>query len=305
MAFEDDMIEAGYFDEQEYLDSLLDEYEENYNRQKELEARYEEYDSLYDEERECERRERQQEREKEEQCVDEWKKCNPDLAIIWCQYFNAISHYASISQMDCMYSESPNELKELKKWLNERKRYEAERQKEDWSDYIPKLISLYQNELFQYYFPEDEKHIEMSIVSQQAQELRLLELYEPKLFQYVCSNYRLDPKFFEKFEVVTFWQVLHNREMDFEYWKDTYNEQYDFFAKQWIANNSWGIIGEWKKKHEADYIEWKNTNMELWEKYARNYKIREKNKIIKAKIKEFSQKPIKKHLLFMRKEKDG
>ena len=83
MAFEDDMIEAGYFDEQEYLDSLLDEYEENYNRQKELEARYEEYDSLYDEERECERRERQQEREKEEQCVDEWKKCNPDLAIIW------------------------------------------------------------------------------------------------------------------------------------------------------------------------------------------------------------------------------
>lgn len=284
MAFEDDMIEAGYSDEQEYLDSLIDEYEENCNRQTEC------YDPSYYEELKRERRERRYEREKEEQCVDEWKKCNPDLAIIWCQYFNAESHYASISQMDCIYRESPNELKELKKWLNERKRFEAERQKEDWNDYIPKLISLYQNELFEYYFPEDEKDILMSIVPQQAQELRLIESKEPKLFQHVSSNYRVDPKFFEKFEVVTFWQVLHNREIDLEYWKDTYNEQYDFFAKQWIANNSWGIIGEWTKKHEAEYIEWKNKNMELWGKYARNYEIREKNKIIKAKIKEFGKK---------------
>ena len=281
MAFEDDMIEAGYSDEQEYLDSLIDEYEENCNRQTEC------YDPSYYEELKRERRERRYEREKEEQCVDEWKKCNPDLAIIWCQYFNAESHYASISQMDCIYRESPNELKELKKWLNERKRFEAERQKKDRSDYIPKLFSLYQNELFEYYFPEDEKHIKMSIVSRQAQELRLIELYEPTLFQYVSSNYRIEPKFFEKVEVAIFLQVLNNREMDLEYWKDTNNEQYDFFAKQWIANNSWGIIEEWKKKHEAGYIEWKNKNMELWEKYAKNYEIREKNKIIKAKIEEF------------------
>ena len=30
MAFEDDMIEAGYSDEQDYLDSLIDDFEENY-----------------------------------------------------------------------------------------------------------------------------------------------------------------------------------------------------------------------------------------------------------------------------------
>ena len=33
MAFEDDMIEAGYSDEQEYLDSLIDDFEDNYRRQ--------------------------------------------------------------------------------------------------------------------------------------------------------------------------------------------------------------------------------------------------------------------------------
>ena len=36
MAFEDDMIEAGYSDEQEYLDSLIDDFEDNYRRQQDL-----------------------------------------------------------------------------------------------------------------------------------------------------------------------------------------------------------------------------------------------------------------------------
>lgn len=290
MAFEDDMIEAGHSDEQEYLDGLLDEYEENYNRQMEQEARYGGYDPSYYEELKRERRERQYEREKEKQCVDEWKKCNPDLAIIWCQYFKIISYYASISNMDSMYFGGLNELKELKEWLNKRKEFEAERQKEDWCDYIPKLNSLYQNELFEFYFPKDENHIDASIVSQQARELRLLESHEPTLSQYVSSKYRVDPKFFENIEVVTFWEMLYNREMDYEYWKDTYNEQYDSFAKQWIAHNYWNIIGEWKKKHGEEYVEWKNANMGLWEKYARNYEIKEKNEIIKAKIEEFSKK---------------
>lgn len=287
MAFEDDMIEAGYSDEQEYLDSLLDEYEENYNRQKELEARYKKYDSSYYEEMEYERQERQYEQEKEKQCVDEWKKCNPDLAIIWCQYFKNSSYLAT---MDDVPFRDLNELEELKTWLNKRKRFETERQKEEWCDYIPKLFSLYQNEFFEFYFPEDEKHINTSIVSQQAYELRLLESHEPTLFQYVSSNYIVDPKFFENIDEESFWEVLYNREMDYEFWKDTNNEQYDLFAKQWIAGDAHYVFGEWKREHEADYVEWKNTNMDLWEKYARNYEIREKNKTIKAKIEEFSKK---------------
>lgn len=289
MAFEDDMIEAGYSDEQEYLDSLIDEYEEDYNRQKELEARYEEYDSsYYEEETEYERRQRQ--REKEKRCVDEWKKCNPDLAIIWSCYFDYISYLTSISTEDNVPVRYPNELEKLKKWLNEREKFEAERKKEYWSDYIPKLMSLYQNELFEFYFPEDENRIDTSIAFQQARELRLLESHEPTLFQYVISNYIVDPKFFEKIEEETFWEVLYNREMDYEYWKDTNNEQYDLFAKRWIADDAHYVFGEWERKHEAEYVEWKNANMDLWVIYAQNYEIREKNKIIKAEIEEFSKK---------------
>ena len=41
MAFEDDMIEAGYSDEQEYLDSLIDDFEDNYRRQQDCELEYE------------------------------------------------------------------------------------------------------------------------------------------------------------------------------------------------------------------------------------------------------------------------
>ena len=40
MAFEDDMIEAGYSDEQEYLDSLIDDFEDNYSRQQDCELEY-------------------------------------------------------------------------------------------------------------------------------------------------------------------------------------------------------------------------------------------------------------------------
>ena len=56
MAFEDDMIEAGYSDEQEYLDSLLDDFEESFTRQREHEMEYsDDYDFSYDEEEERER----------------------------------------------------------------------------------------------------------------------------------------------------------------------------------------------------------------------------------------------------------
>jgi len=48
MAFEDDMIEAGYSDEQEYLDSLIDDFEDNYRRQQDRELEYDDdYDSYY------------------------------------------------------------------------------------------------------------------------------------------------------------------------------------------------------------------------------------------------------------------
>jgi len=55
MAFEDDMIEAGYSDEQEYFDRLIDDYEENYNRQLARETKYNDDEFLdfnEDEERE-------------------------------------------------------------------------------------------------------------------------------------------------------------------------------------------------------------------------------------------------------------
>ena len=57
MAFEDDMIEAGYSDEQEYLDSLIDDFEDNYRRQQDRELEYDDdNNSYYYEEEERERR---------------------------------------------------------------------------------------------------------------------------------------------------------------------------------------------------------------------------------------------------------
>ena len=49
MAFEDDMIETGYSDEQEYLERLMDDFEEHYSSQVGCDDDYD-YDSSYDEE---------------------------------------------------------------------------------------------------------------------------------------------------------------------------------------------------------------------------------------------------------------
>ena len=298
MAFEDDMIEAGYSDEEEYLESLFDEADDYYNRQQEIESRYEEYDPSYYEEIERERREKELKWENEKKCVDEWKKRNPKLDIIWRHYFNTISYFAQISNMDNRYFAGLDELYELKKWLNERKCFETERQKQNWSEYINRLISLYQNELFKFYFPDDEKYIDVSIVSKQARELSLLELHEPSLWKSICSSNVIVSKYFNDIEWSLFWIEIYNREMDYEYWKDTNIEQYNLFAKQWIADYAFYIYGGWESKHETEKAEWKDKNLALWEKYKKNFEIREINKFIQSKIEEYDKKVKEENLNF-------
>ena len=287
MAFEDDMIEAGYSDEQDYLDSLFDDFEENYRRQQDRELEYDDdYDSSDYEEEERERRERQLRREAEKQWVNDWKEKNTDIAIIWQSYFCNISNLNSISNMDNRHYMGLNEHKELKKWLNEREHFENERQKENWLANLQVLFSMYKNELFKFYFPVDEERINMSIVSQQARELSSIEFYEPSLWKTVCSSYSVDAKLFKGIEWVTFWSEVYRREMDYEYWKDNNIEKYNEFAKRWIADSAsyWSVdfcvYGDWLKKHEAEEIEWKHKNQDLWNKFKRNYEIREKNKYI-------------------------
>lgn len=297
MAFEDDMIEAGYSDEQEYLDSLIDDFEDNYRRQQDRELEYDDdYDSYYYEEEERERRERRQKREAEKQWVKDWKGKNPDLAIIWQAYFSKISDLERICNMDNSHWMGLNEHDELRKWLKKREAFENERQKENWATNLQKLFSLYKNELFKCYFPDTEEQINMSFVSLQARELQSIEFYEPSLWETVCSCYAVDPILFEGIEEKAFGEEVYNREMDYDYWKDNNIEKYNQFAKQWIAESAsyWNIAfcvyGEWMKKHEMEAIEWKRKNQELWNKFKRNYEIRKTNEYIESKIEEYSDK---------------
>lgn len=287
MAFEDNMIEAGYSDEQEYLDSLIDDFERNYKRQLEREAEYDvDFDSDYDEEEERERRKQRQKEEKEKQWVNNWKVNNPDLAIIWWADFRTRSYCAQLSDYNI------KEYKELKKWLNEREHFENERKKEEWPDNIYKLFALYKDELFKFYFSDDEEQINMALVSQQAHELSSIEFFEPSLWESVCSNYNVDPTLFETIEDEAFWNEVYKREMDYEFWRDSHIEKYNLLAKHWIADSAIYIYGDWWKKHELEEIEWKKQNQELWNSFKQNYEIREKNKFIKSKIDEYENKNI-------------
>ncbi len=278
MAFEDDMIEAGYSDEQEYLDSLLDESEE-YVCQLERESENDgDIDSCYDEE------EDQKKLEILRRCeiVKDWKKQNPDLSIIWQAYFSYISFFYE--------HHFPNEYIELNKWLYGRRRFEIERKQEDWQANLQALFSLYKNELFNFYFPQDECLINMSIITQQACELLLIKHNVPLLWETINRSYVIDDTFFEGIEEDAFWDELYIQEMDYEYWKDNNIEQYNQLVKQWIGNSSYYLSGEWEKKYEKEEIEWKKKKCILWERYRHNYETREKNKFIELKIDEYKRK---------------
>lgn len=101
MSFEDDMIENGFSDANDYLDYLMDEDERRMQREEESDRRAEEYeawieslsdeelDDLY-EEKELQKRRRDEERRNaEKQCFDEelilklWAKDNPQKALRW------------------------------------------------------------------------------------------------------------------------------------------------------------------------------------------------------------------------------
>lgn len=284
MAFEDDMIEAGYSDEQEYLERLMDDFEEHYSSQVGRDDDYD-YDSSYDEEELNEIRSKQK---KEKQWVDDWKTNNPDLAIIWNESYITIKYYAELSNMDNRHFMGLNEYNELKRWLKGRELFEINRHKKEWRNLQQELFSLYKNELFMFYFPEDDNRIDMAHISQQASELSSIEFYEPELWEFVISCYGVNPNLFETIEEDAFWNEFYNREMDYEYWKDTNIDQYNYYAKEWISNSNTGAYWNWKNEHEAEENEWKNKNHELWEKYKANYEIREKNKFIESKIEEFN-----------------
>lgn len=299
MAFEDDMIEAGYSDEQEYLDGLLDDFEEKYTRQRGREMEYpEDFDFSYDEKKEHERIEKLHKRESEKQWVEDWKESHPDLAIIWEARYNTLSYYADIANLDNRRFMGLNEHNELKKWLKERQHFESERQKEEWKEYLKELFMLYKNELFNFYFPEDDQQINMSLISQQASELSSIISNEPLLWESICSNYVVAPKLFDNIEKEAFWEEVYKRDMDYEYWKDNNPEQYDQIAKQWIADSAVYVYGEWMTKHETEALKWKNANHELIDKYKRNYEIRERNKLIDSIVNKHESKSSKRHSFF-------
>ena len=285
MAFEDDMIEAGYSDEQEYFDRLIDDYEENYNRQLARETKYNDDEFLdFNEDEERELLEEWLKKKKENQWVANWKKNNSMLVIIWHAQFRNSCNWAQLSNYRI------NEYDELKKWLKEREFFDNERKKENWLTNFNKLFTLYKDELFKFYFPEDEEQTNIDLISQQAHELHFITLHEPLLWETVCSSYDIDDKLFEEIEWWAFYSEVCRRAIDYDFWKDSNIEQYNQFAKKWIADSDLYVYGDWLKLHETEEIGWKKEKHELWEKYKRNFEIRESNKFIESKIEEYFNK---------------
>ena len=306
MAFEDDMIDAGYSDEEEYLERLIDDFENDFRRQQEKESNYDESYLIYDEDEERERIENRKKIQFENEWVNNWRNNNYELSIIWNTYFRSISNIARNCEYGC-YSKPLNEYEELNKWIQEREQFEKERRKEDWTSNLQKIFSLFEDDLFNYYFPESdenimdsdienlindpyfspkfEEHIKVSTISNQYLDLLVLQTKEPLLWEKVCQCYRFNIDFSDEIEFEVFWEEVYNQDMDYDYWKDSYPEQYDSFAERIIASDDY-IIRKWAEKYKDEEIVWKQNNQDSWNRFKRNYEIREINERIYLKIEE-------------------
>ena len=211
------------------------------------------------------------------------------MATIWNAYFSTISYYADIANMDNRHFMGLNEYNELKMWLNKRTHFESERKKSGWSDSLVELFSLYKKELFDFYFPDNEEFINMSLVSQQARELSSIEIHEPILWRNI-SSYAVKSKLLETIEENAFWNEVYNRDMDYEFWKDNNIEKYNDFAKQWAAKNATYVYGEWLSKHKEEETDWKKNNHNIWEKYKQCCEVKERNILIESKIEEYNNR---------------
>lgn len=287
MAFEDDMIEAGYSNEQDYLDSLFDDFDRIVENQHES-NNYDDYD--YYEERELERAEMYAKRDRQRQFIENWEAENPDLAIIWRQHFRASSHYADIAYLDNRRFVGLDKYNELRIWIKKRCSFETDGQRKKWADYKRKLNDEYKKELLNFYFPEDDRHVSMSVIPQQAQELREIIKKEPELWKLIDSQDTKEQHFFEDIEEQVFGIYAYERKQDYDYWKDKHMEEFLCISKEWAAASYSYHYSDWQRKHTQEEAEWKAEHTELFDFVRRNFETREMNSFIEERLKEYEEK---------------
>lgn len=292
MSFEDDMIEYGFSDANDYMDYLMDEADKVYEEQKQWSEdndwddwddstqnnKFNNIDELFYEERqksEQEIRWRLKMKEWKEDCIIKlWENENSIKAKLWNAYYHQSTN---INLPPSIYSSAHNIYERYnlwEKWLENVEEFEEYKVKA--SDEWKKLkSSVYSN----YIITAAKKYIGCGDIF-----MNDFEVYN-KLSKWIKANISLweieiVPKYKlriidEKINPVDVWMKIYKWRDTFSVWKLKNSIQWSHDIKEWTSNTQ--FMYEWIKEHSDIWTELLENNLSTWEKCYNDYSERLKS----------------------------
>lgn len=300
MSFEDDMIENGFTDGNDYIDYLMDEADRIYERQQIQDSEWEEHERwldsnyieseydvddfnglFYEGSQKAEKEKLRSEKIKrwKKDCIIKlWEDENPQKAKEWNAYFQQSTR---MNLPSCVFSSSRNFVNRYdlwEKWLERNSEYEEFKIKayNEWIELKSYVFSNYTITAAKKYFGFDSNT-----------EYELYETFRvyKKINKWIKSNISLweiniVPKYIsiiddQKINPIDAWLETYNWRDTFSVWVLKNPIQWYNDIKEWTSNTR--FMYEWIKEHKDTWTELLENNLSIWEKYYNDFEIQQKS----------------------------
>lgn len=295
MSFEDDMIESGFWDGNDYMDYLMDEADRIQEKQREQEAQWEMFENYkstplgneesshyemedvdelffegYDKEEELEKQSRTIERIKKSWIVKLWIDENPQKAQLWKTYFKGISAI----RLD-VYIEKPwlYIYEEWKKWLEEYEEFEEFKTKsvKEWESLKNLTLTKYLIcALTGEHYLESLNDCDSN--TNVYKKYKIFKLWlkdnEDLWNNYIIHKYTPSTDL-DKISCLTAWRDTFKFYDPFAVWKFKHPSLWRIKSKEWFHNDN--LIFEWIRNYSEIWDKWNKENSitrkEIYNKY--------------------------------------
>lgn len=295
MSFEDDMIESGFWDGNDYMDYLMDEADRIQEKQREQEAQWEMFEKYksspigdeesshqeiedvdelffegYDIEEELEKQSRRIERIKKSWIVKLWIDENPQKAQLWKTYFKGISAI----RLD-VYIEKPwlYIYEEWKKWLEEYEEFEEFKTKsvKEWESLKNLTLTKYLIcALTGEHYLESLNDCDSN--TNVYKKYKIFKLWlkdnEDLWNNYIIHKYTPSTNL-DKISYLTAWRDTFKFYDPFAVWKFKHPSLWRIKSKEWFHNTN--LMFEWIRNNSEIWDKWNKENSitkkEIYNKY--------------------------------------
>ena len=293
MSFEDDMFEYGFTDGNDYMDYLMDEADQIYDRQQRQELEDKAYEQWVEglssedfEDMESRNKRMQEESEKlrladrkekieKELILKLWANENPEKARIWFNFysrwpnmekheFEEFFNKLGTTPVESSYELTWTGYDEWKQWLEEYECYEEFKTKahKEWEQWKESVYEGYYKKIVDYLFDDYYKNRSVELNKYFIKWQKTNKVLWTKIkSQYTSSKSNNDL-------ILQLWTETVNWTDKFAVWKFLNHEEWLEQKEIW---NKEKPIYLWIKEHKSIWEEWLKEHSELWNEYYKSH----------------------------------